>query len=120
VQLSITGVLLTGDWGFYGFFIALVVVAMVSKLIGCGIPAQFFFKNRPKALKVGIGMISRGEVGLIIAGVAISAQIITQSVYDAIIGMVIVTTILTPILLKRAYDKTPSDVDTAQPKTVEP
>ena len=46
-------------------------------------------------------------MGLIVAGVAISAQIISQSTYDAIIGMVIVTTVIAPILLKRAYDKTP-------------
>jgi Kef-type K+ transport system membrane component KefB len=98
---------LTSDYSFYLFFGALVVVAMVSKLIGCGIPAFYFLKDKGRSLKVGIGMISRGEVGLIVAGVAISAQIISQSTYDAIIGMVIVTTVIAPILLKRAYDKTP-------------
>jgi Kef-type K+ transport system membrane component KefB len=54
---------------------------------------------------VGIGMISRGEVGLIVAGVAITAGAITESTYAAIIGMIMITTILTPIWLKRTYDK---------------
>jgi Kef-type K+ transport system membrane component KefB len=98
---------LTTDWFFYGFFIALVVIAIASKLVGCGIPALFFLKDKSKAYKVGVGMISRGEVGLIIAGVAISAGVISQSVYSAIIGMIIITTIITPIMLKRSYDKTP-------------
>lgn len=89
----------------------LVAIAIVSKLVGCGLPAFFFLKDKDKALKVGIGMISRGEVGLIIAGVAITSNVITQGTYSAIIGMIMITTILTPIWLKRAYDK--SSVDRA-------
>jgi hypothetical protein len=50
------------------------------------------------------GIISRGEVGLIVARVAISAGAITQSVYSAILGMIIITTILAPLLLRRSYD----------------
>lgn len=96
---------ITTDWFFYVFFIALVVIAIISKLVGCGLPAVYFLKDKDRAYKVGLGMISRGEVGLIIAGVAISAGVISQSIYSAIIGMIIITTILTPILLKRAYDK---------------
>lgn len=96
---------ITVDWAFYGFFIALVIIAIFSKLIGCGLPAAYFLKDKDQAYKVGVGMISRGEVGLIIAGVAISAGVINQSIYSAIIGMIIITTIITPIMLKRAYDK---------------
>ncbi len=99
----------TLDWFFYLFFITLVIVAVVSKIIGCGIPAMFFLKNRSKGLKVGYGMISRGEVGLIVAGVAISAGAITQSMYAAILGMIMITTILAPLLLRRAYDKEPEE-----------
>jgi Kef-type K+ transport system membrane component KefB len=96
---------ITADWSFYVLFIVLVIVAIASKLIGCGLPAFFFLKDKDKAYKVGVGMISRGEVGLIIAGVAITAGVISQSVYAAIIGMIIITTIITPIMLKRSYDK---------------
>jgi Kef-type K+ transport system membrane component KefB len=100
---------ITSDWFFYLFFIALVIVAIISKMIGCGIPAVFFLKDRSKGIKVGYGMISRGEVGLIVAGVAISAEAITQSTYAAILGMIMVTTLLAPILLRRAYDKDPPE-----------
>jgi Kef-type K+ transport system membrane component KefB len=99
---------ITSDWSFYVLFIVLVIIAIASKLIGCGLPALFFLKDKDKAYKVGVGMISRGEVGLIIAGVAISAGVISQSIYAAIIGMIIITTIITPIMLKRSYDKSAS------------
>jgi Kef-type K+ transport system membrane component KefB len=98
---------ITTDWFFYIFFVALVLIAVVSKLIGCGLPAAYFLKDKNKAYRVGVGMISRGEVGLIIAGVAISSGVISQSIYSAIIGMIIITTIITPIMLKRSYDKYP-------------
>jgi Kef-type K+ transport system membrane component KefB len=100
---------ITSDWFFYTFFAALVIVAIISKIIGCGIPAAFFLKDRSKGAKVGYGMISRGEVGLIVAGVAISAEAITQSTYAAILGMIIITTVLAPILLRRAFDKDPPE-----------
>ena len=79
---------ITTDWFFYIFFASLVIVAVLSKMIGCGIPASFFLKNRLKGNRVGMGMMSRGEVGLIVAGVAISAGAISQSVYAAILGIV--------------------------------
>jgi Kef-type K+ transport system membrane component KefB len=100
---------ITSDWFFYLFFIALVIVAIISKMIGCGIPAAFFLKDRSKGAKVGYGMISRGEVGLIVAGVAISAEAITQSTYAAILGMIMITTLLAPLLLRRACDKDPPE-----------
>jgi Kef-type K+ transport system membrane component KefB len=100
---------ITSDWFFYTFFAALVIVAIVSKIIGCGIPAAFFLKDRSKGIKVGYGMISRGEVGLIVAGVAISAEAITQSTYAAILGMIMITTVLAPLLLRRAYNKDPPE-----------
>jgi len=96
---------LTTDWFFYLFFIFLVIVAIASKMIACAIPAGYFLKNKEKGYKVGYGMISRGEVGLIVAGVAITSGAITQSVYSAILGMIIITTIIAPLLLRRSYDK---------------
>jgi Kef-type K+ transport system membrane component KefB len=99
----------TTDWMFFLFFAVLLIVAIISKIVGCGLPAAYFLKNRSKGLKVGYGMISRGEVGLIVAGVAISAGAITQTVYSAILGMIIITTIIAPLLLRKAYDKEPVD-----------
>ena len=83
----------------------IVVIAILTKLIGCGLPAILFLKDKSKAMKVGIGMISRGEVGLIVAGVGVSSKVLTTDVYTAIIIMVALTTVVTPIWLKKAYEK---------------
>ena len=81
----------------------IIVVAIVTKLFGCGLPAWLFLKNRTLGMRVGIGMISRGEVGLIVAGVGLSAGVLTSSVYSTIVIMVAATTIITPIWLKMDY-----------------
>ena len=83
----------------------LVGVAISTKLFGCGIPAIFLLKNRRLGTRVGIGMISRGEVGLIVAGVGLASGTLTSDVYSTIVIMVAVTTIITPIWLKQSYKK---------------
>ena len=83
----------------------IVVIAIITKLVGCGIPSVIFLKDRSKAMKVGVGMISRGEVGLIIAGVGVSAGALATDTYTSIIIMVAATTIITPIWLKIMYKK---------------
>jgi Kef-type K+ transport system membrane component KefB len=83
----------------------IIAVAILTKLVGCGLPSILFLKDKSKALKVGIGMVSRGEVGLIVAGVGVSSKILTSDVYTAIIIMVALTTVITPIWLKRAYQR---------------
>jgi Kef-type K+ transport system membrane component KefB len=83
----------------------IVAIAIITKLIGCGIPSMIFLKDKSKALKVGLGMISRGEVGLIIAGVGVSAGALATDIYTSIIIMVAATTIITPIWLKIMYKK---------------
>lgn len=89
----------------------IVAVAVGTKLIGCGLPAMLFLKDRGKAAKVGIGMVSRGEVGLIVAGVGISAGALSPDIYTALIVMVAVTTIITPVWLKFTYRKEPPEAD---------
>jgi len=83
----------------------IIGIAIITKLLGCGLPAMMFLKSKSKGLKVGIGMISRGEVGLIVAGVGVASGILTSSVYSTIVIMVAVTTIITPIWLKIEYRK---------------
>ena len=84
---------------------AVIAVAVVTKLFGCGLPAMWFLKSKAQGMRVGIGMISRGEVGLIVAGVGVTAGILTSEVYSTIVIMVAVTTIITPIWLKIEYRK---------------
>ncbi|MGH9981676.1 MAG: cation:proton antiporter [Nitrososphaeraceae archaeon] len=83
----------------------LVFIAIATKLLGCGLPSLIFLKDKSKAMRVGIGMVSRGEVGLIVAGVGATSGVLSGDVYTAIIVMVAVTTIITPIWLKKAYQK---------------
>ena len=79
----------------------LIVIAVISKVL-CGWGALGSQVNR---LAVGIGMIPRGEVGLIFASYGLANAVISQSVYSAIILMVIVTTLITPPFLKTALEK---------------
>jgi Kef-type K+ transport system membrane component KefB len=85
----------------------IIAVAIISKLGGCGLPAVMFLREKSKAMKVGIGMISRGEVGLIVAGIGVSSGVLSSNVYTAVIIMVAVTTLITPIWLKKSYSKEP-------------
>jgi Kef-type K+ transport system membrane component KefB len=110
----------TTDWFFYAFFIALTGIAVISKIIGCGLPAAYFLKSGTKGKRVGYGMISRGEVGLIVAGVAISAGAITQSTYAAILGMIMVTTFVAPLLLRKSFENEPEEALETNEETTAP
>lgn len=88
------------------FLSAIVIaIAVFSKLVGCGLPAMIFLRNKSKAMKVGIGMISRGEVGLIVAGIGVTTGALSSNIYTTVIIMVAVTTLITPLWLKKAYTK---------------
>jgi len=100
-QVNLTGINL--DVLFLSAII--IVVAIFSKLAGCGLPALVFLRNRSKAMKVGIGMISRGEVGLIVAGIGVTSGVLSSNIYTTVIIMVAITTLITPVWLKKAYSK---------------
>ncbi len=80
---------------------------------------MYFLKSKQQGLRVGIGMISRGEVGLIVAGVGVTAGILENDVYSTIIIMVLVTTIITPIWLKIEYRKEQRKGNNESNKTIE-
>ena len=100
-QVNLTGV------NLYVLFLTSIVVAVAigTKLVGCGLPARIFLKDGSKAMRVGIGMISRGEVGLIVAGIGVTSGALSSNIYTTVIIMVAVTTMITPIWLKKAYSK---------------
>ena len=94
--------------GRSGLPFALVIVgaALLSKLLGGGIGARLGgFSNRD-ALRLGVGMTSRGEVGLIVASVGLGAGLIGEDVFVSVVLMVLATTLLTPIMLRVLYPKT--------------
>jgi Kef-type K+ transport system membrane component KefB len=94
----------------------MIAVAVVTKLVGTGLPSIIFLKNRTKAMRVGIGMVSRGEVGLIVAGVGVSSGALSNDIYTAVIIMVAATTIITPIWLKLSYKNEPLEPAAASTK----
>lgn len=87
----------------------IIGVAIITKLLGCGLPSWLFLRNKAQSKRVGIAMISRGEVGLIVAGVGLSSGVLTSNVYTTIVIMVAVTSIITPIWLKLEYRKEPQE-----------
>jgi Kef-type K+ transport system membrane component KefB len=92
--------LLGGGLGLVGL---LILVAIISKLIGSGGGSMLGGFNGHQALRMGLGMVSRGEVGLIVASVGVAEGIMPQEHFTAIVVVVLVTTLLTPIMLRAAY-----------------
>jgi len=85
------------------FTFLLLVVAILSKLIGCGFGARICgFSNR-ESLRVGVGMACRGEVALIVANRGLAMGVISNTLMTPVIITVVLVTILTPIMLKLAY-----------------
>ena len=83
----------------------LIVVAVVSKVLGSGLGAWWGGLKRGEALRLGLGMISRGEVGLIVAAVGLNQGLIDAAVFAEIVLVVLVTTLVTPLLLRWAYGR---------------
>ena len=83
----------------------IVAVAMISKLLGCGIGSFCAGFSQKDALRLGVGMASRGEVGLIVATVGLNTGLIGSSIFASVVLMVLVTTLLTPVLLRMLYPR---------------
>lgn len=96
------------------FAIVLVIVAVLTKIIGCGLGAKLTKYTTKESLQIGVGMISRGEVALIVANKGIDLGLMVPQWVGPVIVTVIVTTIITPILLKIVFkEKKPDSVQTA-------
>ena len=101
----------------FGLILAL---AMVGKLLGCGIPGYIFLRNRIQAQRIGIGMASRGEVGIVIAGIGYASGLIDSSSYAVLMAVIMVTTVVSPILLRLTSDSNePSSPELKKPNSVE-
>ena len=83
--------------------IVLVAVAMLSKIIGCGLGAKICGYSKKEIIQIGTGMMARGEVALVIANKGIKHGIMNTYFLPSIIIMIITAAICTPILLKKAY-----------------
>lgn len=96
---------------------AISAIAVVGKVVGSGVGAMLAKFNFKEALQLGIGMISRGEVGLIIAKIGLDLGYLSGELFSSIIAMILITTVITPPLLrwsfsekkKKIIDEVPSD-----------
>ncbi|PWL72542.1 MAG: sodium:proton antiporter [Clostridiales bacterium] len=87
------------------FTVLLVIVAIVSKIIGCGLGAKLCKFTNHEAIQVGTGMVSRGEVALIVANKGAALGLMNVAFFGPVVIMVVVTTIVTPILLKFTFGR---------------
>ncbi|MFH1133092.1 MAG: cation:proton antiporter [Nanoarchaeota archaeon] len=86
---------------FVIFLIVLTLVAVITKVVGCGIPALLQKRSFKESMIIGFGMSPRGEVAMIVALIGLNEGLIGQNVYVTIVLMSLLTTIITPIVLRR-------------------
>lgn len=98
-------------WGLVGLVVLLCVAAVLTKIIGCGGGALLCRYNPTQSLRIGCGMISRGEVALIVADKGMNLGILPEMFVTPILLCVVFTTVITPIFLKIVYKHKPGDPD---------
>lgn len=102
------------------FSIALVAVALLTKVIGCGGTARLCRFNTTDSLKIGVGMMNRGEVGLIVAKEGLDAGLMAPQFFAPVIILIIVSSLATPLLLKLIYSKWPDSQNPDDEKNYSP
>jgi Kef-type K+ transport system membrane component KefB len=100
------------------FTVLLVIVAIVTKAVGCALFARMFGFTTSESVRVGVGMISRGEVGLIVAGYGLANGLIGIDVFSASVIVVLATTMITPPLLRLTFPRRPSVTAPAVEETI--
>ena len=85
------------------FAAVLTLVAILTKILGCGVGAKLCRYTNEESLQIGVGMISRGEVALIVATKGADLGLISTELFGPVIVVVMVTTIITPVLLKLVF-----------------
>ena len=102
------------DSGILLFSVFFVIVALVCKIIGCGLIARICKFNRADSLKIGIGMMTRGEVALIVSQKGLSVGLLNPEYFTCVILLIITSSIITPILLKILYTKYPGSENVSE------
>ena len=87
--------------------VVFTAIAVVTKYFGAIWGARR--EGRRIAREVGVGMVPRGEVGIVVAGIALAAGAVTEDVYAAVLGMVLATTVISPYLIKAAFGRPTAD-----------
>ena len=97
------------------FAVCFVLVGLITKIVGCGIMAKVCRFSNADSLKIGVGMMTRGEVALIVAQKGLNVGLLNSVYFTAVILLIVFSSILTPIILKILYskDKMPQEPDSA-------
>jgi len=85
------------------FSLILLLVAVLTKVVGCGLGSKLCKYSNKESLQIGVGMVSRGEVALIVASKGAAVGLMSSNFFGPIVIMVVITTIITPILLKIVF-----------------
>jgi len=93
------------------FLFLISVVAILGKILGAGLGARLSKFSLRESLQLGIGMVSRGEVGLIVARVGVNQGLLTNDIFSAIVGMVLITTLVTPPMLRASFAQTATNIE---------
>ena len=98
------------------FSVLFVIVALITKIIGCGLTAKLAKNSWKDSLKVGVGMMTRGEVALIVASKGLNVGLMDQKYFVAVILLIICSSVATPIILKLLYrgEKKPGEIEENQ------
>lgn len=106
------GAALTG--GVLGLGIAIILIAIITKVVGAWAGTRIAGFNNFEGLRVGTGMISRGEVGLIVAAIGMERGVIPPEVFALMVLMVVVTTLVTPVMLRATFKMGPNSEEEPQ------
>jgi Kef-type K+ transport system membrane component KefB len=103
--------------GISALWILLIIsiAAILGKILGSGLGAKLGKFSWLESLQLGIGMVSRGEVGLIVATVGLQENLLYPELYTSIVGMVLITTLVTPPLLRASFAKSTKENNPALP-----
>lgn len=107
------------DAGIIIFSICFVLVGLLTKVIGCGLIAKAFKFNWSDSLKVGIGMMTRGEVALIVSQKGLAVGLLDEKYFTAVIMLILVSSLTTPIALKLLFKKDEKEALEAPKSTVQ-
>lgn len=113
VSIGLSAVIKSDIVNYIGYALVIVVIAIFGKIVGCGLGARLSgFKGR-QSLQIGVGMIARAEVALIVANQGLRSNIITNKTFTSIVLLVVISTIVTPPLLKMLF-KSEKPVEVSQ------
>jgi Kef-type K+ transport system membrane component KefB len=100
------------------FAVSLVIVAVLTKVVGCGLGAKMCGYTKQESLQIGVGMVSRGEVALVVASKGAAVGLMSATYFGPVVIVVVATTILAPILLKLVFKKDTSPVQDSGPESL--